>query len=126
MGNKAFYKHTPEIALPIMIQNGVTNFVSLLDNIMVGRLLDAGNMCKSEAAATSFIIAQAVFMPQHAFIHATYFTLRSGGKTIITFLFDGVFMYALSIPVAFIASRYTTGLGAVGGFSQVHNRLCTA
>ena len=26
------------IAVPIMIQNGLTNFVNLLDNIMVGRL----------------------------------------------------------------------------------------
>ena len=26
------------IAIPIMIQNGITNFVSLLDNIMVGQI----------------------------------------------------------------------------------------
>ena len=38
VGDKAFYKMILGIALPIMIQNGITNFVSLLDNIMVGRL----------------------------------------------------------------------------------------
>lgn len=38
IGNKAFYKHTLAIALPIMIQNGITNFVGLLDNIMVGQI----------------------------------------------------------------------------------------
>ena len=38
IGNKAFYKHTLAIALPIMIQNGITNFVSMLDNIMLGRV----------------------------------------------------------------------------------------
>ena len=47
-------------------------------------------------------------MPQNAFIHAAYFTLRSGGKTIVKFLFDSVFMWTLSIPAAFIASRYTS------------------
>ena len=26
------------VAMPIMIQNGITNFVSLLDNIMVGQV----------------------------------------------------------------------------------------
>ena len=26
------------IAVPIMVQNGITNFVSLLDNIMIGRI----------------------------------------------------------------------------------------
>ena len=36
IGNKKFYQRVLLIAVPIMIQNGITNFVSLLDNIMVG------------------------------------------------------------------------------------------
>lgn len=31
-------KHTMRIAFPIMLQNGITNFVNMLDNIMVGRV----------------------------------------------------------------------------------------
>lgn len=38
IGDKKFYKMILAIAIPIMIQNGITNFVSLLDNIMVGRI----------------------------------------------------------------------------------------
>ena len=38
IGDKAFYIMVLGIAVPIMIQNGITNFVNLLDNIMVGRL----------------------------------------------------------------------------------------
>lgn len=38
IGNKAFYTMVMAIAIPIMVQNGLTNFVNLLDNIMVGRL----------------------------------------------------------------------------------------
>ena len=38
IGDKAFYKMVLAIAIPIMIQNGITNFVSLLDNIMIGRI----------------------------------------------------------------------------------------
>ncbi|MBP3543189.1 MAG: MATE family efflux transporter, partial [Lachnospiraceae bacterium] len=38
IGDRAFYKMVLMIALPIMIQNGITNFVSLLDNMMVGQL----------------------------------------------------------------------------------------
>lgn len=34
IGNAAFYKMALAVAIPIMIQNGITNFVSLLDNIM--------------------------------------------------------------------------------------------
>ena len=36
IGNKDFYKTVLLVAIPIMIQNAITNFVSLLDNIMVG------------------------------------------------------------------------------------------
>lgn len=57
--------------------------------------------------ATLFMIAQAIFMPQGAFIHAAYFTLRSGGKTVVTFFFDCVFMWVVSVPVVFILSRFT-------------------
>ena len=38
VGNRAFYRMAMTVALPMMIQNAVTNFVSLLDNIMVGRV----------------------------------------------------------------------------------------
>ena len=36
--DKNFMRHTMMIALPIMLQNGITNFVNMLDNIMVGRI----------------------------------------------------------------------------------------
>ena len=57
--------------------------------------------------AKYFIMATALFMPQNAFLHATYFTLRSGGKTIITFLFDSVFIWCVSVSIAFVLSRFT-------------------
>lgn len=38
IGSRAFYVQMLGIAVPIMIQNGITNFVGLLDNIMVGQL----------------------------------------------------------------------------------------
>ena len=57
--------------------------------------------------ATQFIRIAACFMPQTAFLQATYFTMRSGGRTIITSLFDSGFIWILSIPLAFVLSRYT-------------------
>ena len=38
IGNKDFYKMVLLIAVPVMIQNGITNFVNLLDNIMIGQV----------------------------------------------------------------------------------------
>lgn len=57
--------------------------------------------------ASRFIMIQALFMPQFAFLHAAYFTLRSGGKTVITFLFDSVFVVCISVPLAYCLSRFT-------------------
>ena len=37
-GTKKFYKHLILLMVPIMIQNGITNFVNMLDNIMVGQV----------------------------------------------------------------------------------------
>ena len=57
--------------------------------------------------ATQLLRVSACFMPFHAFMHASYFTLRTGGKTIITFLFDSVFLWVVSVPAAYVLSRYT-------------------
>ncbi len=58
--------------------------------------------------AKSFITISAAVMPLCAFCHATYFTLRSGGKTIITFLFDSAYTWVLIIPFATLLAKYTT------------------
>ncbi len=57
--------------------------------------------------ASQFLIISAVMMPLHGFCHSAYFTLRSGGKTFITFLFDSCFIWCITLPVAYILSRYT-------------------
>lgn len=55
-----------------------------------------------KALATDFLTVVACLMPFHAFTNASYFTLRSGGKTIITFLFDSAFIWIVSVPLAAI------------------------
>lgn len=57
--------------------------------------------------AASFLRVAAAAMPLHGFVHSSYFTLRSGGKTIITFFFDSVYLWCVNILTAFILSRYT-------------------
>lgn len=60
-----------------------------------------------KAIACSLLIVCAVMMPVNAFTNTCYFTLRSGGKTLITFLFDSAFVWAISIPVAMLITRRT-------------------
>ena len=57
--------------------------------------------------ASSFILINAALMPIHAYANAAYFTLRSGGKTFVTFLFDSVFSCLVTAPAAYVLSRFT-------------------
>ena len=57
--------------------------------------------------ATKLIRIAAAFMPFYSYYHATYFTLRSGGKTVVTFLFDSGYLWVIMVPAAFIISRFT-------------------
>lgn len=54
-GDKKFYIMVLIIAIPIMVQNGITNFVNMLDNVMVGRL-------ETEAMSGVSIVNQFVFV----------------------------------------------------------------
>ena len=38
IGDRKFYAMVLAIAVPIMVQNGITNFVAMIDNIMIGRV----------------------------------------------------------------------------------------
>ncbi len=71
----------------------------------IPRLYNTGDEVKT--LATRFLWVCACMMPFNAFTHACYFTLRSGGQTRITFLFDSCFVWTLCIPVAFVLSRFT-------------------
>ena len=57
--------------------------------------------------ATSIIRIGACCMPIYAYMNAAYFILRSGGKTVITFLFDSCFAWVASIPLAYVLAHYT-------------------
>ena len=62
----------------------------------------------ARAIATSLIVVQGICLPMDAYKNATYFTLRSGGRTFITFMFDGFSVIALNYPIAYFLSRFTS------------------
>ncbi|MCR5702804.1 MAG: MATE family efflux transporter [Lachnospiraceae bacterium] len=101
---------------------------SIFTSILIGCIMfaTAGQFPKlyntnnaAKLIATHFIMIQAIIMPKDAFLHTSYFTIRAGGKTIITFLFDSVFMLLISVPVAYVLSIYTS-LDAAYIFALVH------
>ena len=77
VGDKAFYKMTLAVAVPIMIQNFITNFVSMLDNLMVGSLGTEQMSGISIVNQLIFVFSLAVF---GALSGAGIFTAQFFGK----------------------------------------------
>lgn len=59
------------------------------------------------ALSVTLMRIAAIFMPVGSFLNAAYFTIRSGGKTFITFLFDSAYLWVICWPVAYALSRFT-------------------
>lgn len=57
--------------------------------------------------ATTLLRTGGLLLPVSALYNACYFTMRCGGKTVITFLFDSFGTIAVSFPIAFVLSRFT-------------------
>ena len=91
-------------------------FFTIASHIAVGILLIAAApfiplLYKVEpevrALATRFLMIAGAASPVHAFIHVVYFTIRSGGKTVITFLFDSVYTWIFPAMLSFVLCRFT-------------------
>lgn len=89
---------------------------SVASCLLVGGLLAASSGIIPELYNTTdevkhlakmFIIIGACYMPFDAFCNASYFTLRSGGKTKITMLFDSGFTWLVMIPLTAVCAYLT-------------------
>lgn len=104
------YDDAKREAFKLMWFTGAVSFI--LTAILVSisgvfpTLYDTSEEVRSYAA--NFIIITALFFPVQGFLNALYFTLRSGGKTLVTFLFDSVFSWVVSIPTAFLLCQFTS------------------
>ena len=71
-----------------------------------------------KSLAESFIRVTGIMLPLQGACHCLYFTIRAGGKTFITFLFDSAFSMAIVVPLAYVLTRLT-GLDIVLIFALV-------
>ena len=57
--------------------------------------------------AASLIRVTGLLMPVMAYCISTYYTIRSGGRAMLTFMFDSCYMWVVCVPLAYVLSRYT-------------------
>ena len=74
----------------------------------------------AKALASRLIRVSALVLPLNGFSHCAYFTLRAGGKTFITFLFDSVYTWLMPVPMAFLLVKYAQALNVVEIYAIVN------
>ncbi len=91
-------------------------FFSFCLTILIGAILSLlssyiPRIYKTEAAvqelAYLLILCAALTMPIDSLAVTGYFTIRSGGKTLITFLFDSAYSWVITIPLAWCLVHFT-------------------
>ena len=92
------------IRLCVWVCFGVGAVTAALSGVFP-RLYNTGEAVRSIAAG--LICLTAVMMPVNSYNNAMYFTLRSGGQTFVTFIFDSGFSWCVCVPVAYSLSRFT-------------------
>ena len=62
IGTKSFYKRVFVLTIPIMIQQGITNFVNMLDNVMVGTVGQAQSTGVAVSNQLMFVFNLCIFI----------------------------------------------------------------
>jgi len=92
-------------------------FFTLVSHVFIGLLIVAAapfiprmyNVGQDvRALASQCLMVLGASLPIHAVIHCIYFTVRSGGKTVITFLFDCVYTWVVPAMLSMALCRFTS------------------
>lgn len=108
LGASEFDKAKDTAAKVIAFSVFCTIFTSLLMILLSGAFPGLYNTTDEvRGMAGAMIRITAYIMPMQAFLHAAYFTIRSGGRTVITFLFDSGFSWCVAIPFIYSIVHFT-------------------
>ena len=83
----------------------IIGLVMILESPLVTMMYNLGDDVRS--LTQMLLVIAGLALPIHSFAHVTYFTIRSGGRTVITFFFDAVYTWAVTVLLAFCLTRFT-------------------
>ena len=69
------------------------------------RMYETSDVVRELAAFMT--IVSAIYLPFEAYANAAYFTIRSGGRVLMTFLLDAGFMWAIAVPMSLCIAHFT-------------------
>ena len=83
----------------------VIGLVMIVCSPLVPMLYDVGPEVRD--LTRRLLVIAGLALPVHSFAHVTYFTIRSGGRTVITFFFDAVYTWVVTVLLAYCLTRFT-------------------
>lgn len=92
-------------------------FITVVSHVVIGLLVIACAPLipllydvepEVKSLASKCLMIAGASLPVHALIHVIYFAIRSGGKTVITFLFDSGFTWCIPVLVSYLLCTHTS------------------
>ena len=83
----------------------VFSIIQIISSFIIPNIYDSSEEIK--LMARNLIIISAILLPFNSVNCVCYFTLRAGGRMLITILFDSVFVILVRVPIAFVLSHFT-------------------
>lgn len=99
------YDESRKLSFFCVVMSAAIGLIMLLIARQIPNIYNTTNEVKQIAG--SLIIVSAACMPLKGYVICLYYTIRSGGKTIITFLFDSFYTWAVCIPVVYLLIHHT-------------------
>jgi putative MATE family efflux protein len=81
------------------------SIIQIISAFIIPNIYDSSEEIK--LMARNLIIISAILLPFNSVNCVCYFTLRAGGRMLITILFDSVFVIFVRVPIAFVLSHFT-------------------
>ena len=112
IGNKQFYKHLVLLMIPIVIQNGLTNFVNMLDNVMIGKYGTVEMVGVSITNQLMFVYNLCIFgaVSGAGIFGAQFFGNRDIKGVRDTFRFKVLFCTAITVLMIAVFAIFDDGL----------------
>ena len=88
-----------------LVLSAVVGLLMALVAPLVPRVYNTTDAVK--ALAEKLLLVYAAMMPLYSYTNSCYFTLRSGGKTWITFVFDSLFVWVVCVPAAYVLAHFS-------------------
>lgn len=112
LGDKAFYRRLLALMIPIMVQNGITNFVNMLDNIMIGTIGTAQMTGVAVANQLFFVFNLCIFgaVSGAGIFGAQFFGKQDSEGVKHTFRFKFIFCTLLTVLCVLLFVFFGEGL----------------